>query len=132
MGTSRSSAACRSIIVTTLRVLHSLFVAVTPLAVEAGAKKRHQRNDVTGEFLFESLLCSNFENIYPCVNSSADLTDQANAKPQKPVLMYDGKLFHTPVEQLSQQGTQAGLATVEPGADSSITSSHPASRKRAD
>ena len=43
--------------------LHALLVAVAAPAVEPGAKDRHQRDDVAGEFLFEGFLRTIFENV---------------------------------------------------------------------
>ena len=97
--------------------LHALLVAVAAPAVKTGAKDRHQRDDVAGEPLFESFLREIFENVDFSAHSTANLPNQAGAKPQKPILMYDGKLLHASVEQLSQQRTKTGLAAVEPGAD---------------
>lgn len=97
--------------------LNALLVAVAAPAVKTGAKDRHQRDDVAGELLFESFLRAIFENVDFSAHSTANLPNQADAKPQKPILMYDGKLLHASVEQLSQQRTKTGLAAVEPGAD---------------
>ena len=43
--------------------LLALLVAVVAPAVKAGAKDRHQRDDVAGEFLFEGFLRTIFENV---------------------------------------------------------------------
>ena len=97
--------------------LHAVLVVVAAPAVKAGAKDRHQRDDVAGELLFESFLREIFENVDFCAHSTANPPNQADAKPQKPNLMYDGKLLHASVEQLSQQRTKTGLAAVELGAE---------------
>lgn len=90
---------------------------MTSLAVQTGAKDRHQRDDVTSKLFLEGFLCTNFEYIDFSAHSTANLSNQTYAETQESILMHDGEFFHTPVKQLSQQGTQPRFVAVESGTD---------------